>query len=381
MHPGSKPEVATDDRQAAADEAVRVAGPGLVRVAPDTPLGRKLSEGASAVRPTRITAPVLTVTGTVVASLRPGAANGAVVTPPVLGVTGGAAAVRASDYWQFNAPEVLTTYTDWQKARADIAFNRTQLAATRELAAAKMDAQRKVVARMVRTVAAGTDPESALATEQANLIQTEITTRADVHKAETDLRNSEKAEAALARQLQQAGLDPTLLNSVTSDVDIVMADVPETAAGRVKVGQRCEARFFGIPEQVFGGQVKVIAPVISKERRSLRVLFTITDLNDQLRPGMFADIGLGTDPRAALLAPAEGVVHVGRSDYVLVAAGEPGAWRVTEVDVGEVRGDRVEILKGLAAGDSVAGPGAVLLKPQVVKAVRPAESPANGGGK
>src|SRR5205823_4513943 len=116
-HPGSKPEVATDGRQAAADEAVRLAGPGLIRVAPDTPLGRKLSEGASAVRPTRITAPVLTVTGTVVASLRPGPANSAAVTPAVLSVIGGAAAVRASDYWQFNAPEVLTTYTDWQKAK------------------------------------------------------------------------------------------------------------------------------------------------------------------------------------------------------------------------------------------------------------------------
>jgi multidrug efflux pump subunit AcrA (membrane-fusion protein) len=160
-----------------------------------------------------------------------------------------------------------------------------------------------------------------------------------------------------------------------------MADVPETAVGRVKVGQRSEARFFGLPDDLFNGQVKSIAPVISKERRSLRVLFTITDLKDQLRPGMFADIGLGTDPRDALLAPTEGVVHVGRSDHVLVAAGEPGAWRIAEVEVGEVRGDKVEILKGLSPGDTVAGPGAVLLKPQIAKSVRPAGTPANGGGK
>ena len=313
-----------------------------------------------------------------VASLRPGPANGAAVTPAVLSVIGGAAAVRASDYWQFNAPEVLTTYTDWQKAKADVAFTRKQLDAVKDLLAAKTDAQHKVVDRLVKTVAAGTDPESALAMEQANLKQIALTGNKDVHEADTAVRIAERNEAATARQLQQAGLDPA---SVTSDVDIVMADVPEVAAARVKVGQQRDSRFFGIPDQVFGGQVKSVAPVISKERRSLRVLFTVTDLNDQLRPGMFADIGLGTDPREALLAPTDGVVHVGRSDYVLVAAGEPGAWRVTEVDVGEVRGDRVEVLKGLAAGDTVAGPGAVLLKPQVVKSVRPVEAPGNGGGR
>src|SRR5205085_1314404 len=125
-------------------------------------------------------------------------------------------------------------------------------------------------------------------------------------EAETALLKAKRDELTFARQLQQAGLDPALLTSVTSDVDIVMADVPERFLGTVKVEQQCQAEFFGIPKQLFRGKVKSIAPVISKERRSLRVLFTIEDLNDQLRPGMFAEIGLGIDEREALLAPSEG---------------------------------------------------------------------------
>ena len=56
-----------------------------------------------------------------------------------------------------------------------------------------------------------------------------------------------------------------------------MADVPEGVMARVKLGQGCEAKFFGFPDQPFSGHVRAISPVLSKERRSLRVLFAISD--------------------------------------------------------------------------------------------------------
>ncbi|HEX4614027.1 MAG TPA: efflux RND transporter periplasmic adaptor subunit, partial [Urbifossiella sp.] len=358
LHPGAKPDIA-EDRPAAKEDSVRLAAPGLIRVTPDTPLAKKLDAGAAAVQATRITAPVLTVTGTVAASLRPGSGKG-------------------KDYWQFNAPEALTAYTDWQKAKADIVFARAQRDAVNELVLARLSAQEKAIERLKRLVEAGTDTEKDLAVARADLLQAQIQGRKDAYEADTAILVANRNEAALARQLQQIGLDPALLTSATADVDVVIADVPETALGRVKVGQGCEARFFSIPDRVFPGKVNSVAPVLSKERRSIRVLFTIADPDDQLRPGMFADIGLGTDAREALLVPADGVVHVGRHDYLLVAAGESGAWRVTEADIGEARGDRVEVLKGLAAGDRVAGTGAVLLKPLVAQAVRAGRA-ASGG--
>jgi multidrug efflux pump subunit AcrA (membrane-fusion protein) len=89
---------------------------------------------------------------------------------------------------------------------------------------------------------------------------------------------------------------------------------------------------------------------------------------------MFADIGLGTDPRNTVLIPANAVVHVGRSDYVLVGT-EPGLWKVTEVKVGELHGSRVEILEGLKPGQQVIGSGAILLKPFIVEAVQQEKRP------
>src|SRR5207244_2291986 len=134
---------------------------------------------------------------------------------------------------------------------------------------------------------------------------------------------------ALSRQLQLAGLDPELVRAMTKDADIVMAEVPESKVSFVKVDQNCTARFFGVPSRVFTGTVTHISPVLSKDRRTLRVLFKIYDPEDMVKAGMYADIGLGTDARDSLFIPAEAVLHIGSADYVLVAT-QAEQWRVSE---------------------------------------------------
>jgi hypothetical protein len=341
-------------------EAVRPYAPMLLRVEAGSKLENRVQ--IVSVQSARIKSPVMYVTGVVVASLRPGSDQG-------------------PEYWQFNAPEILSAYTDYEKAIADITFNEKQVELVKHLNKTRVEAQEKLVARLERLEKGGTGTLKELAAEQANLIQFQIQGRKETYEAETALRLAQRNAALQSRQLQQAGLDPALLKSVTSDVDIVMGDVPEGDLSRVKIGQGVEARFFGVAGQVFTGRVNSIAPVLSKERRSLRVLFTINDLKDQLRPGMFTEIGLGTDPRDALLVPADGVVHVGRSDYVLVATEEAGLWRVVEVCVGEPQGNLVEILTGdrgcerirgsatLKSTDRIIGKGAILLKPALVRTV------------
>jgi cobalt-zinc-cadmium efflux system membrane fusion protein len=337
-------------------DPVQLTESGLIRIHTDSPLHKKLQ--VASVQPKRIAAPVLTVTGNVVASLRP--------------AKGG-----AKD-WQFNSPELLTAFTDWQKAVADISFSKTQLDSTRQLSESRVAAQGAIVRRLKKLVEAGTDTERDLAAAQTELLQAEIQGRKEVHEAETAWRLAQRSEAALSRQLQQAGIDPDLLRATGAEVDIVVADVPEAFSTRVRLGQGCGARFLSLGGTVFSGTVRSISPVLSKERRSLRVLFTIADPDDLLRPGMFADIGLGTDAREALLVPVAGVVHVGRSDYLLVRA-DKGDWRATAVQVGELRDSAVEILGGLKTGDQVVGQGAILLKPVISEAVQRFSSPAEGG--
>lgn len=347
------------------EDPVRVVGPLLIRIDPTSPLNDKLQ--VVPVLATRVTTPMLNVTGTVAASLRPSSFKRS--EPELASVVGAPLATsRGHDTWQFNSPEILTTYMDWQRATADINFSHAQLVSARELAQVRLAAQQAQIRRLETYVAAGTDARKDLDIARADLIQVELQGRKDIREAEVALKKALRDEAAGARQLQQAGLDPAMLTSVTSDVDIVMADVPEGFSNRVMPGQRCEAVFFGVPNARFTGRVRSIAPVVSKDRRALRVLFFIDDLNDRLRPGMFAEIGMGTDAREALLVPTDSVIHVGRTDYLLTA-GEAGEWRVTAVDVGEIHDDRIEVLRGLEPGDRVLGSGAILMKPVVAKSL------------
>jgi hypothetical protein len=348
------------------EPVVRIISPLLIYVEPGTPLDKKLQ--VATVETAWLSAPVLPVTGMALASLRPGKE-------------------AAQDAWQFATPELLASFSDWQKAVKDSQFQETQLKAVRDLNQARIDAQKKVVARMEKLVAAGTDTEKDLAAERTNLIQFEIQARKDIHDSEQTVYLSHRTEATLARQLQQAGLEPTLLRSAAVEGDIIVAEVPERMMGRVSMGMTCQVRFFALPNRMLGGKVSGISPVISKDKRVLNVQFIVRDPEGLVRPGMFAEIGLGTDKRQALLIPADGVLHVGDNDYVLVAV-KPATWQVTQVQTGELRGSQVEVLAGLKAGARVLGKGAILVKPVVsnalqspVSAAAVAETEANGRSK
>jgi hypothetical protein len=330
------------------EEVVQLSEPLTIRVRPDTPLHSKLQ--VATIESAWLTAPVLPVTGMTLASLRPGKEE-------------------AQDTWQFASPDLLSAFTDWQKAVVDVQFQKTQLQSIRELAEYRVEAQKEVVARMEKLLKAGTERLKDVIAERVNLKQFEIQGKKDVHEAENAVKVAQKTEAALSRQLQQAGLEPTMLRSAAAEGEIVVAEVPERTMTRVKLGMTCEVRFFALPNQVFTGKVSGISPVVSKDKRVLNVQFIVKDRDNRLRPGMFAEIGLGTDKREALLMPVDGVLHVGTQDYVLLET-EAGAWKIKEVEVGELRGSNIEILGGLKAGDHVLGRGAILLKPVIVRALQ-----------
>ena len=155
-------------------------------------------------------------------------------------------------------------------------------------------------------------------------------------------------------------------------IQLSVSEVPERSMGRVKLDMACKVTFFALPDREFTGKVSSIAPTVNKDKRVVNVQFTVQDPQKQLRPGMFAQIGLGTDQRKSLLMPADGVLHVGDKDYALKEA-DDGTWQIVPVLTGELRGNDVELLSGLKAGDRVLGKGAILLKPPVVRALHAQE--------
>lgn len=342
---------------------VRLMGPQIIRVQSGSLLEKKLH--IAKVAKTSLDTPLLVVTGAVVARLPIGSDQ------------------PRDERWQFNSVELSGVYADWLRTQTEIDFNTKRLVKIRELTAAQYHSQKLAVDRLRKLVATGTEAIRDLTAAEASLLQAQLEGQKDVYEAETALTVSNRNRAALERKLLQEGVDPLLLKSSGSGASLIMADVPELRIGLVSVGQACTARFYGIPEKKYAGKVRSLAPTLSPERHTLRVFFELNDQANEFKPGMYAEIGLGTDPREAVLVPTDSVLHSGNADYVLIEA-DTGMWRITQVSVGENVNDRVEILKGLGGGERIIGNGAILLKPMLVEALQagaPGDQAGNRGAR
>ncbi len=330
-------------------EVIRPKEPPALRVKAGTPVFEKLSI-AKVHRSENFKEPFFPVAGTVLVSLRPGTEE-------------------AKDTWQFATGDLLQAFADWQKAGMDVQFQKKERDKIKELADYQVEAQKEVVERMEKLVNAGTEREKDLIVERVSLKQFEIQRDKAIYEADTAVKLAIRTEATLARQLQQAGLEPTALRSNAAEGEIVVADIPEQFLERVHLGMTCKVTFFAMPgREPFVGKVSSISPMINKDKRAAAVQFTVKDPKNQIRPGMFAVVKLVTEEKA-LVMPADGVLHSGENDYALKEAAD-GTWQIIPVRVGVLHGNDIEVLDGLKEGDRVVGKGAILLKPAVVQALQ-----------
>ena len=153
-----------------------------------------------------------------------------------------------------------------------------------------------------------------------------------------------------------------VLRIVDPSVLWVEARVYERDLGRIRIGQRAEARIDAYPGETFTGLVSFIHPHLDETTRAGVVRINVANEISKLREGMFASVRIRTDPGPeALLAPREAVIDTGERRIVFVALGD-GRFEPRLVSVGVESGDgRVQILRGLSPGDHVVVSGQFLL--------------------
>ena len=330
---------ANDAKPVETVEPVRVVAAGMLAVAHESPLQKELA--TFEVASEKISLPLLSVSGTILARIREGSE-------------------LIEDRWQFSSSELSTSYADWLRAKNEIVFAESQLTKTTELAAAETTFLQTNLKRF-ESLTSGTIPEKDLRQAQSALLKAQLQGEKDIFAAKSAQRLAIKQQAAVERDLSQAGIEPVVFSRAAEHMVLVAANVPEAKVSQVHEGQSCEVEFYGYPDKIFPAHVEAVSSSLTQERRTLRVLFDLTDEKLLLKPGMFAEVGLGTDARETILIPATALLHIGRKDYVLVAAGAD-QWRVTEVTVGEVQSGRCEVLEGLKSGDRIISRGAILLK-------------------
>lgn len=135
--------------------------------------------------------------------------------------------------------------------------------------------------------------------------------------------------------------------------------VPESLAPDVRAGQRVRVLIEAAGVTDAAGTVREVVPQAQQASRSVLVKIALPPLpsGKPLLPGMFGRVGIPVGTVERLFVPRAAVAHVGQLDLVEVV-GPDGTLNRRFVRLGADRGDGVEVLAGLRAGERVALPAA-----------------------
>ncbi len=147
---------------------------------------------------------------------------------------------------------------------------------------------------------------------------------------------------------------------VESDQLWVFADLPESLAGLAGVGTPAQLRFAYSPGKSLAGTVDYVYPEIDPQTRTVRLRITLVP-PPGLRPNMLAEVSLAGAVMADVVhVPRSAVIRDGREERVVVALGE-GRFASRKVVTGVESGERIAVLEGLRAGESVVVAGQFMI--------------------
>ena len=116
------------------------------------------------------------------------------------------------------------------------------------------------------------------------------------------------------------------------------------------LGIEASARAYG--EAVFHGTIKSIDSRVDPVTRSVQVRAMIPNPERALKPGVLMQVELLRNPRQALMIPESALLNEGQDHFVMRVGADERVERV-RVGTGARRLGQVEVVEGLAAGETV----------------------------
>jgi Cu(I)/Ag(I) efflux system membrane fusion protein len=138
-----------------------------------------------------------------------------------------------------------------------------------------------------------------------------------------------------------------------------VADVFESDAQYLQPGAQVRV---SLPDQnkVFPGRISNVLPQFDAAARTLKARIEVENQGYALRPDMFVNVELPVAFSRALVVPADAVLDSGLKKTVFIEHGK-GVFLPRVVETGRRLDDRVEIVKGLEAGEKIVVSGNFLV--------------------
>lgn len=163
---------------------------------------------------------------------------------------------------------------------------------------------------------------------------------------------------------EKADRDTLLLTLFDTDTLYAQVEVAEADLRKLQIGQEAELLFEGDHEPKTKGRVQLISPYIDPNSRTARVRVQVENREGAYIPGMFASIRIFVgDAEQRVTIPLQGIV----TNSETLPAGDAMVFVVRncrvfrrEVNQGQREGDRIVVLSGLEAGETIvldASPG------------------------
>jgi Cu(I)/Ag(I) efflux system membrane fusion protein len=140
----------------------------------------------------------------------------------------------------------------------------------------------------------------------------------------------------------------------------VEADVYESDAPLVKVGQPVRITFPYLPGESRTGTISFVYPFLDPTTRTVRARIELDNPDGQLRPDMFADVHLEIPLGDSVIVPDGTVIRAGEHAVVFVDLGE-GRLEPRRVVLGRRGREGWQILEGLDGGEVVVTSGTFLI--------------------
>lgn len=189
--------------------------------------------------------------------------------------------------------------------------------------------------------------------------------RADLHTSELRMQFAKvtapdggviTARTVTVGQIAQAGSE--MLRLLRNSRIEWRGEVPEVRLGELKAGQHVTV---ATPDGLMlDGRIRVVAPTISDTNRT-GLVYVDLDADPRVRPGMFARGEIEIGKGQGYTVPLESVVTADGYSYVFVLRDDRSVER-RRVEAGAVRGDGIEIVSGIGAGEMIVEKGAGFLR-------------------